>query len=157
MQELCKSCLTARELGTMLIVSPMLEAAEALRSVGSRGTQISGQPRHSDQWAAEALTSVGSRGTHITGQPRHLHQWAAEAHSHYVRDVSTSAIIAFILSSSPSPTRQEIQCSHIVEILWGFPNSPWVCPNAPWVSIGGRPEAVRDQRKAHFGRPKFKI
>ena len=32
-----------------------------------------GQPRHSHQWAAEALTSVGSRGTLISGQPRHSH------------------------------------------------------------------------------------
>jgi hypothetical protein len=32
---------------------------------------FSGQPRHSHQWAAEALSSVGSRGTHINGQPRH--------------------------------------------------------------------------------------
>ena len=39
----------------------------------------SGQPRHSHEWAAEALTSVGSRGTHISGQPRHSHPWAAEA------------------------------------------------------------------------------
>ena len=38
-----------------------------------------GQPGHSHQWAAEALSSVGSRGTHISGQPRHSHQWAAEA------------------------------------------------------------------------------
>ena len=37
---------------------------------------MSGQPRHSHQWAAEALTSVGSRGTLIRGQPRHSHQWA---------------------------------------------------------------------------------
>ena len=36
----------------------------------------SGQPRHSHEWAAEALTSVGSRGTLIRGQPRHSHQWA---------------------------------------------------------------------------------
>ena len=28
---------------------------------------------YSHQWAAEALTSVGSRGTHIGGQPRHSH------------------------------------------------------------------------------------
>ena len=35
------------------------------------GVVGSGQPRHSDQWAAEALTSGGSRGTHISGQPRH--------------------------------------------------------------------------------------
>ena len=34
--------------------------------MGSRGTHISGQPRHSHQWAAEALTSMGSRGTHIS-------------------------------------------------------------------------------------------
>ena len=40
---------------------------------------MSGQPRHSYEWAAEALTSVGGRGTHISGQPRHSHQWAAEA------------------------------------------------------------------------------
>ena len=33
-----------------------------------------GLPRHSHQWAAEALSSVGSRGTHISGQPRHSHQ-----------------------------------------------------------------------------------
>ena len=33
----------------------------------SHCTHISGQPRHSHQWAAEALTSVGSRGTHISG------------------------------------------------------------------------------------------
>ena len=32
-----------------------------------------GQPRHSHQCAAEALTSVGSRGTLIIGQPRHSH------------------------------------------------------------------------------------
>ena len=54
-------------------------AGGCLTSVVSRGTHISGQPRHSHQWAAEALSSVGSRGTLISGQPRHSHQWAAEA------------------------------------------------------------------------------
>ena len=32
------------------------------------------EPLHSHQWAAEALSSAGSRGTHISGQPRHSHQ-----------------------------------------------------------------------------------
>ena len=35
---------------------------------------LQGSPR-----AAEALAPVGSRGTHISGRPRHSHQWAAEA------------------------------------------------------------------------------
>ena len=30
-------------------------------------------PRHSHQWVAEALTLDGSRGTLISGQPRHFH------------------------------------------------------------------------------------
>ena len=51
------------------------------------------QTRHSHQWAAEALTSVGSRGTHISGQPRHSHQWAAEAGAcdHGARSCQTGA------------------------------------------------------------------
>ena len=39
-----------------------------VRRGGSRGTHISGQQRHSHEWAAEALTSVGSRGTHISAR-----------------------------------------------------------------------------------------
>ena len=53
----------------------MVIAERALRML-SACLIASGQPRHSHEWAAEALTSVGSRGTHISGQPRHSHQWA---------------------------------------------------------------------------------
>ena len=60
-----------------------LVALVVLAQVGSRGTHISGQPRHSHQWAAEALTSVGSRGTHISRSGQNLevrqpvHTWWA--------------------------------------------------------------------------------
>ena len=47
----------------------MVIAERALRML-SACLIASGQPRHSHEWAAEALTSVGSRGTHISGQPR---------------------------------------------------------------------------------------
>ena len=87
-----------------------------------------GQPRHSHQWAAEALTSVGSRGTLISGQPRHSHLSQAILPQRGIAILG--ACVRVWLGSKVSTSMSVDACWHFMvpqdspEALLPFPHEP---------------------------------